>query len=80
MQQTPKLPGFTGDVSLERSTARYGSSARRAGPQPGSYVLAQAQLGYGSRDCISGCLCVTAEGCPCCATIPPDMVAVGSRR
>jgi hypothetical protein len=63
-----RLPGFTADSSLGSGrdfiTRRVPSMMLRDGP-PGM-VIPQLRAWWPGHDCIPGCVCVTAEGCPCC--------------
>jgi hypothetical protein len=56
------MPGFAGESSLQKS-GNYYNHARSATPRrPTARIIEPAA-------CIRGCICVTEEGCPCCANL-----------
>jgi hypothetical protein len=65
------MPGFAGESSLRKVCNDYnhGSPAIPKRLTAGSIELA---------GCIRGCICVTQEGCPCCANLL-DFLGKGPR-
>ncbi len=69
-----RMPGFTAESATATSALRSYRSARRAGTRPTASGVT-FQLGLpaeptGRERCDPTCLCGTAEGCPCCPTVP----------
>lgn len=60
------MPGFTAEASLEKSVGRYACVPDRATGAFGAALIPQLQS---KQPCISGCICVSPFGCPCCASI-----------
>ncbi|MFF1909942.1 hypothetical protein [Kitasatospora sp. NPDC058218] len=69
------VPGFTAEVVLSAAGGTYRTVSDRSAGRPGTSVTPSAAIGIGE-GCIQGCVCVVAEGCPCCdvvATKQPDI-------
>ncbi|MFJ9606194.1 hypothetical protein ACIRS1_07515 [Kitasatospora sp. NPDC101176] len=65
------MPGFAAESSLGPPGGYYRTGAHRQGPPSGRRGVAPARaLGSGLNasglGCIPNCVCITAEGCPCC--------------
>lgn len=63
-----RMPGFTADAAVYASETSYRLVAGASGSNGDSGVI-PSFAGPKSRGCIPGCICTTAEGCPCCDTI-----------
>jgi hypothetical protein len=67
MKQKMSFPGFTAESALGAS----GSYATIYASTPSAAdVIPQLQL-WRPGDCIPNCVCVQAEGCPCCGYNQP---------
>jgi hypothetical protein len=70
MTKRMRMPGFTGEVSLQPTPRRYHSG--RYIRQVSSSLIPQISQGFqigrgvGRMPCDPTCVCVTGEGCPCC--------------
>lgn len=69
-----RMPGYDAEKALGPARAPY-TSPRRAASSGGTFSP-QAIFGRGGKGepmghCDPTCLCVTAEGCPCCVQLPP---------
>ena len=73
---TKSLPGFNAESSIYRSSVQYSGSVAESSvaiadilpqlrwlPRPGQPI--------GPKNCDPSCVCVTCEGCPCCASLCP---------
>lgn len=61
------MPGYAADVAVYRSCGHY-PAAPRGGASVVSRIVPMYKSAAGLLDagCIPNCVCVTAEGCPCC--------------
>jgi hypothetical protein len=75
MYNTPRMPGFTGEVSLSRHRSAYNSGYRAA--SAALPVVPQTQPGA----CDPTCLCVRQgdDSCGCCTTLPSEYVGYRAR-
>lgn len=63
-------PGFTAEVALPAAEAIYRTVPGRPGGVPTVAALPSAGSSTDvNGGCIEGCVCVTAEGCPCCDVV-----------
>ncbi len=68
---TATMPGFTAEASLEASTTQRRTGNYRSPRSTATQVLPQAMPHVRGRGgCMEGCICGTAEGCPCCPAVP----------
>lgn len=67
MEQKISIPGFTAESALG-ANGHYATISSSASSAAG--VAPQLQI-WKPGDCIPGCVCVQAEGCPCCGYDKP---------
>jgi hypothetical protein len=82
-----RIPGFTATDAVDRrATRRYAATAATPVQRPSSVTPQMLPPLGGGRPCNPTCLCVTEEGCPCCARGPlgprtlPPLPPFGRRR
>jgi hypothetical protein len=87
MTEIGGIPGFTAERALGRAAGSYRAGARGRS-RSGATIVPQTDLAWGplgqpvpigtrggrggAADCIDSCVCVTAEGCPCCSSLVPE--------
>jgi hypothetical protein len=68
---TTRMPGFTATAGIDAGSPGYRRQRDPRDHGPTGY-LPQARLGTlqggrrGQKPCNPNCVCITAEGCPCC--------------
>ena len=70
---TMSMPGFTAEDSLYRSRTQYTLIASKFLGAKADIRPQLPRLPWpwpGPKNCVPGCYCVIAEGCPCCKSWP----------
>jgi len=80
MTKRVRMPGFTGEVSLEPAAKPYSSGRYKPREFTTAAVIPQLSLGSAGRvPCNPNCVCVTGENCPCCYDMTTPEMFVKAR-
>jgi hypothetical protein len=79
MITTARLPGYSAEKSLGRAGAGGYSSPTAMATGVAAVVPQAAGARSTAGPCDPTCLCITGEGCPCCAAMPPEFLSISKR-
>jgi len=68
---TPKLAGFDAEAAMEAQKGSYSTVGHLQAAHSMS-VIPELRI-WRPGDCIPNCVCVRAEGCPCCGYQEPTL-------